>query len=202
MLGLIVSLALSAHAVPPKGEPFALAQALAGLPQDGRLYARVETSLGAIVIRLHEDKAPSTVANFVGLARGVRKFKDAKTGEWVMRPFYDGLTFHRAVPKFMIQGGCPRGDGRGGPGYVFDDEHHPELSHDKPGVVSMVSAGKNTSGSQFFITEVPVPHLDRVHPIFGQVTGGFDVVHTIARAEEPVVIRKVTVYRHEQEEKQ
>lgn len=196
MLALLLSLALIA--VPPKGDPFPLEAALAGLPGTGTLEAKLKTSLGAIVIRLYDDKAPNTVANFVGLARGLRKFKDSKSGAWVMRPYYDGLTFHRAVPKFMIQGGCPRGDGRGGPGYVFDDELSPELSHDKPGVVSMVNAGKNTNGSQFFITEVPVPHLDRVHPIFGQVTFGLEVVHAIARAKKPVVIQKVTVYRHEQ----
>ena len=197
MIGLLLTLL----AVPPKGELFTLEQALAGLTGEGVLVAKLETARGNIVIRLYEDKAPMTVANFVGLARGLRKFKDAKTGEWVTRPFYDGLTFHRNVAKFMIQGGCPLGDGRGGPGYVFDDELHPELSHDKPGVVSMVNAGKNTNGSQFFITELPVPHLDRVHPIFGQVTEGLDVVHAIARAEKPVTIKKVTVYRHEQKAK-
>ena len=202
MLQLIVTLALSAHGVPPKGEPFTLDQALAGLSGSGEVHAKLETSAGAILIRLFHDKAPNTVANFVGLARGLRKFKDPKSGEWVSRPFYDGLTFHRVVPKFMIQSGCPRGDGRGGPGYVFDDEFGADLSHDKPGVVSMVNAGKNTNGSQFFITEVPVPHLDRVHPIFGQVIGGIEVVHAIARSTKPVVIEKVTVVRHEQKEKQ
>ena len=202
MLGLMVSFLLSAHAVPPKGEPFSLEQATVGLSGSGELVAKLETGLGNIVIQLFAEKAPNTVANFVGLARGLRKFKDAKTGEWVAKPFYDGLTFHRSVPKFMIQGGCPRGDGRGGPGYVFDDEFAPDLSHDKPGVVSMVNAGKDTNGSQFFITEVPVPHLERVHPIFGQVTSGLDVVHAIARSSKPIVIKKVTVVRHEQKEKQ
>jgi peptidyl-prolyl cis-trans isomerase A (cyclophilin A) len=201
MLGPALCFLLSAHAVPAKGEPFSLEHATAGLPGTGALVAKVDTSLGNIVIQLFAEKAPNTVANFVGLARGLRKFKDQKTGEWVTRPFYDGLTFHRREPKFMIQGGCPRGDGRGGPGYVFDDEIT-DLSHDKPGVVSMVNAGKNTNGSQFFITEVPVPHLDRVHPIFGQVTSGIDVVHAIARSSKPVVIERVTVVRHEQKEKQ
>jgi peptidyl-prolyl cis-trans isomerase A (cyclophilin A) len=202
MLGLVVSLALSAHAVPPKGEPFSLAQATAGLPEGGELYAKLETGLGRIVIRLLSEQAPNTVANFVGLARGLRKFKDQKTGEWVTRPFYDGLTFHRRMPKFMIQGGCPRGDGRGGPGYVIDGELSVELGHDKPGVVSMVGAAEGTSGSQFFITELPAPHLDRVHAIFGEVTSGLEVVHAIARSAKPVVIERVTVVRHEQKEKQ
>src|SRR5688572_23744846 len=138
----MINVAAVAWAVPAKGDPFSLEQALAGLPGQGAPFAKLETNAGTIVIELFHDKAPMTVANFVGLARGLRKFKDAKTGEWVMRPFYDGLTFHRRVPKFMIQGGCPRGDGRGGPGYIFDDELHPELRHDQPGVVSMVNAGK------------------------------------------------------------
>jgi peptidyl-prolyl cis-trans isomerase A (cyclophilin A) len=197
---MILQALLLLLAVPAKGEPFTLQQALAGLPGEGTLFAELDTTEGTIEIELFADRAPTTVANFVGLARGLRKFKDPKTGEWVTRPFYDGLTFHRRVPKFMIQGGCPRGDGRGGPGFVFDDELHPELLHDRPGMISMVNAGKNTNGSQFFITEVPLPHLDGVHPVFGRVTKGMEVVHEIARAEKPIVIRKVTVERHEQKE--
>ncbi len=198
LAGLSVCPISRAGAAPPKGEPFSLAEATAGLTGEGDLYAKLDTAVGAIQIHLYEHEVPNTVANFVGLARGTRKFKDSKTGEWVKRPFYDGLTFHRRIPKFMIQGGCPRGDGRGGPGYVVDDEIHPDLHHDRPGVVSMVNAGKDTNGSQFFITEVPLPHLDGVHPVFGQVVAGLDVVYAIARAEQPVVIEKVTVYRHEQ----
>ena len=157
----MINVAAVAWAVPAKGDPFSLEQALAGLPGPGALFAKVETSEGTIVIELFEDRAPNTVANFVGLARGLRKFKDAKTGEWVTRPFYDGLTFHRRVPKFMIQGGCPRGDGRGGPGYIFDDELHPELRHDQPEAHSF--AGYRPARACL--------HLDRERPAFADHRG-------------------------------
>jgi peptidyl-prolyl cis-trans isomerase B (cyclophilin B) len=123
------------------------------------LTARIETDRGPIELDLFAAAAPVTVASFVNLAR---------------RGFYDGLTFHRVIPDFMIQGGCPQGDGRGGPGYQFEDECDPELRHDRPGILSMANAGPGTNGSQFFITHVPTPWLDGKHTVFGAVRGDAD----------------------------
>ena len=146
------------------------------------LYAVFETSMGRIVCRLFEKEAPKTVANFVGLSEGTKEWTDPKTGQKVTRRFYDGLTFHRVIPDFMIQGGDPLGNGTGGPGYRFEDEFHPTLHHDQPGRLSMANAGPGTNGSQFFITEVPTPWLDNKNTIFGQVVEGMDLVKPIARA--------------------
>src|SRR5258705_6780024 len=120
-------------------------------------FAVFDTSEGKFKIKLHADKAPKTVENFVGLADG------SKTG----KPFYDGLVFHRVIPDFMIQGGCPEGSGRGGPGYKFADEFHKDLRHSKPGILSMANAGPNTNGSQFFITVAAATWLDKKHSVFG-----------------------------------
>ena len=147
----------------------------------GPLYATLKTSMGDIVIRLFEDKAPKTVANFVGLATGTKEWTDPKSRERVKRPLYNGTIFHRVIPGFMIQGGDPLGNGRGGPGYRFEDEFHPDLRHSKAGILSMANAGRNTNGSQFFITEVPTPPLDRKHSVFGEVVKGQEVVNAIAR---------------------
>src|SRR5579883_423575 len=122
------------------------------LPAEPGEYAIIYTSMGNIVCRLFEKEAPKTVENFVGLAEGTKEFRDPITGKKEKRPYYDGLIFHRVIPQFMIQGGCPQGDGRGGPGYNFADEFHPSLRHNKPGKLSMANAGPNTNGSQFFIT--------------------------------------------------
>src|ERR1700722_7687423 len=143
-------------------------------------YAIFETSQGEIVIRLLEKEAPKTVENFVGLAEGTKEFTNEKTGKKEKWNFYDGLTFHRVIPQFMIQGGCPEGTGRGGPGYKFADEFHPSLKHTKAGVLSMANAGPNTNGSQFFITVAPTPHLDNRHTIFGEVVEGQDVANKIS----------------------
>jgi len=166
------------------------------------MYAVFETSMGTIVCELYYEQTPVTVANFVGLATGQIEFKDAKTGEMVKRPYYDGLTFHRVIKDFMVQGGCPEGTGRGGPGYTFFDEIVPELTHDKPGILSMANAGPSTNGSQFFITHVPTPHLDGKHTIFGHVVAGQDVVDAMAEVEmsastpvEPIVIEKLSIVR-------
>jgi peptidylprolyl isomerase len=147
------------------------------------LYAVFETSMGTIVCELYYQKVPVTVANFVGLAKGEQEWKDPKTGDMSKEPFYDGLKFHRCIPDFMIQGGCPLGNGRGGPGYSFSDEFHPDLRHDEPGVLSMANSGPATNGSQFFITHVPTPWLDDKHSIFGQCIVGQDIVNDMAKVE-------------------
>ncbi len=166
-------------------------------------YAIFETSQGNIVIRLLEKEAPNTVANFIGLAEGTKEFKNESTGKTEKRPYYDGLTFHRVIPDFMIQGGCPRGDGRGGPGYTFKDEFHPSLKHSQAGKLSMANAGPETNGSQFFITVAATPWLDNRHTIFGEVVEGQDVANKIStlprdasdRPRTPVVLQKVKIER-------
>ena len=137
--------------------------------------AAIETNKGIIKLELYDDKTPKTVANFEKLA-----------GDG----FYDGLKFHRVIEDFMIQTGCPEGSGRGGPGYKFEDEFHPELKHDGPGILSMANAGPNTNGSQFFITHVPCPHLDGKHSVFGRVIEGQEVVDSIKQGDK---MEKVTV---------
>jgi peptidyl-prolyl cis-trans isomerase A (cyclophilin A) len=168
-------------------------------------YVVFETTVGKIVCRLFEKEAPQTVANFVGLTEGTREWTDPKTGEKVKRPFYSGLIFHRVIPDFMIQGGDPRGDGTGGPGYQFADEFSASLKHDRPGRLSMANSGPGTNGSQFFITVKPTPWLDGLHTIFGEVVEGQDVVSKIvkvARSQDgrdrpltPVVMNQVTILR-------
>ena len=143
-------------------------------------YAIFETSQGNIVIKLLEKESPKTVENFVGLAEGAKEFTNEKTGKKEKRPFYDGLVFHRVIPDFMIQGGCPHGSGMGGPGYKFADEFHPSLKHSKPGKLSMANSGPHTNGSQFFITVAPTPWLDNKHTIFGEVVEGQDVANKIS----------------------
>jgi peptidyl-prolyl cis-trans isomerase B (cyclophilin B) len=137
--------------------------------------AEIVTNRGTIKLQLHDDKAPKTVANFEKL---------------VGQGFYNKLKFHRVIPDFMIQTGCPRGDGTGGPGYTFADELHPDLKHSGPGVLSMANAGPNTNGSQFFITHVPTPWLDGKHSVFGQVLSGQDVVDAVQQGD---VIESVTI---------
>lgn len=164
------------------------------------LYAVFDTSMGKITVELFDKDAPKTVDNFVSLAKGTKEWKDS-TGQMVKKPLYNKTIFHRVIPDFMIQGGDPRGNGTGGPGYRFQDEFSPNLRHDRPGRLSMANSGPNTNGSQFFITEVPTPHLDNRHSIFGQVMEGMDVVLKIARATsdrhnkpyKDVILKKVTI---------
>jgi peptidyl-prolyl cis-trans isomerase A (cyclophilin A) len=144
-------------------------------------YAIFETSEGNIVIRLLEKESPKTVENFIGLAEGTKEFTNEKTGKKEKRPFYEGMIFHRVIPDFMIQGGCPQGTGMGGPGYKFADEFNPSLKHSKPGKLSMANAGPNTNGSQFFITVAPTPWLDNRHAIFGEIVEGQDVADKISK---------------------
>jgi len=146
--------------------------------QDG-IYAKFNTSKGEILVKLTHDKTPGTVGNFVALAEGKQKNSAKPDGT----PYYDGLSFHRVIPDFMIQGGCPQGTGTGSPGYQFDDEFHPELNHSEPGVLSMANAGAGTNGSQFFITHVATPWLDNKHTVFGHVESGQDIVDTIAQGD-------------------
>ncbi len=148
------------------------------------LYATLKTNRGDIVIQLFANHAPKTVENFVGLAEGTKAWKDPKAGSQSTEPFYDGLIFHRVIDGFMIQGGCPNGDGRGGPGYQFKDEFHPELTFSKPYLLAMANSGPGTNGSQFFITVGPTPHLNMRHTIFGEVAdeASRDVVDAIASA--------------------
>ncbi len=137
-----------------------------------------ETSKGTIRLELFEEQTPKTVGNFETLCG---------------KEYYDGLTFHRVIPDFMVQGGCPDGTGAGGPGYKFEDEFDPALRHDAPGVFSMANAGPNTNGSQFFITHVPCPHLDDRHSVFGKVIEGQDVVDSIEQGDIMSTVRVVVV---------
>jgi peptidyl-prolyl cis-trans isomerase A (cyclophilin A) len=186
----------------PTGGKFDLAQATKGLKGSGPLYASLETTLGTFTCELYEKQAPITVANFVGLARGERPWKDPKTGQWEKKPFYDGLIFHRVIPGFMIQGGDPLGVGTGNPGYKFADEIAPDLKFDKPGLLAMANAGPATNGSQFFITEGTPAHLTGRHTIFGKCDP-LSLVTKIAGVERgprdkpatDVVMKKVVITR-------
>jgi len=155
--------------------------------QDG-IYVKITTEKGEILGKLTYKRTPGTVGNFVALAEGNLE-NDAKSQG---TPYYDGLTFHRVIPDFMVQGGDPNGTGAGGPGYKFDDEFHPELKHDQPGVFSMANSGPGTNGSQFFITHVPTDWLDNKHTVFGHVMEGQDVVDSVAQGD---TMQKVEIIR-------
>lgn len=166
--------------------------------------ATIHTSLGDIDIKLFSERAPNTVDNFVGLATGEKAWTDPQTDTEVMgQPLYDDVQFHRVIDDFMIQTGDPTGTGRGGPGYTFDDEFHPELRHDSPGILSMANHGPNTNGSQFFITLDAQPHLDDRHAVFGTVTDGMDIVEAIGDIEtdqndkplDPILLESITIHQ-------
>lgn len=201
--GLILSIAFLALAAaagqtqPPAGAP----------ARENGLYATIDVShgkepMGRIVMKLYELESPVTVRNFVDLALGRKAWTDPKTGARVRRPLYNGLTFHRVIPGFMIQGGDPLGNGTGGTD-VIKDEFHPTLKFDIPGRLAMANAGPNTGSCQFFITEVPTPHLNGKHTIFGQVVEGQELVGKIARVPRgtndkpttPVIMTKVSIER-------
>jgi len=168
---------------------------------EGELRATIKTSMGDITVRLFEDRAPRTVANFVALATGKVEWNDR--GQKTSHPLYSGTIIHRVIPEFMIQMGCPLGTGTGSPGYRFGDEIHPSLKHDKPGILSMANAGPGTNGSQFFITEVPTPWLDGRHAVFGEVVDGLELVSKIARVprdhrdkpRQDVKVERIDVFR-------
>jgi peptidyl-prolyl cis-trans isomerase A (cyclophilin A) len=167
------------------------------------VHAEFVTSEGSFTIRLHDQEAPNTVANFVGLAEGTKEWTDPRTNKKVTAPYYDGVIFHRVIDRFMIQGGDPLGQGIGGPGYKFADEFHPSLRHSKAGILSMANSGPNTNGGQFFITLAPTPHLDNRHSVFGEVVSGMDVVSKIGstrtgqgdRPLKDIVIQHVRIER-------
>lgn len=153
------------------------------------IYAKFNTSKGSILVKLTHDLTPGTVGNFVGLAEGNLENKIKPQGN----KYYDGLSFHRVIPDFMIQGGCPQGTGTGGPGYKFDDEFHPSLKHDRPGVLAMANSGVGTNGSQFYITHVPTSWLDGKHTVFGHVVEGQDIVDAIAQGDALETVEIVRV---------
>lgn len=161
--------------------------------QDG-IYAKFNTPKGSILVKLTHDKTPGTVGNFVGLAEGQLE----NTAKPMGTPYYNGLKFHRVIPDFMIQGGCPLGTGTGDAGYKFDDEFHPELKHDRPGVLSMANAGPGTNGSQFFITHIPTDWLDNKHTVFGHVVEGQEVVDAVAQGD---TIESIEIIREGEEAK-
>ncbi len=172
-------------------------------PVPDGLYARFVTSWGEFWCRLEFERAPRTVANFVGLAEGTRPWLDFQSPALRRRPFYDGLRFHRIIPGFMNQGGSRNGLGTDGPGYRFADEFHPQLRHDRPGILSMANSGPHSNGSQFFITVAPAPWLDDRHAVFGEVVLGYEVVTNInlragtpeGTPREEVILEQVRILR-------
>jgi len=201
----MASAAFAQQSTPPPQEPLPdapQATAAASVVPNGPTVV-MDTSMGRITCQFFEKQAPKTVANFIALAKGTRDWTDPTTKKLMHhKPLYDGTIFHRVIPDFMIQGGDPAGTGMGDPGYSFADELDPDLGFDVPGRLAMANSGPNTNGSQFFITEVPTPHLNQHHTIFGQCDEpSINVVKTIARVQTnpddkplvPVVLNKVTI---------
>jgi peptidyl-prolyl cis-trans isomerase A (cyclophilin A) len=187
---------------PNKGT-FTLAEATKDLKGTGAIVAKIDTTKGALQCKLFDDKAPNTVANFIGLATGKRAWRDPSSRLWVNKPAYDGTVFHRVIKGFMIQGGDPRGDGTGEPGYVIPDEIWEGAKHDRAGLLCMANRGHNTNGAQFFITDDAAKHLDGNYTIFGECAP-VEIVHDIAKgdvigdkATDPVKMKSVTITRDE-----
>lgn len=186
-----------------KGKADAKKESAKSDKKEKEMIAVFETNQGTFKVKLFADKAPKTVENFVGLAEGTKEYTDPKSGKKTKSHFYDGLKFHRVIPNFMIQGGDPLGRGTGGPGYQFEDEFAPGLTHSKPGILSMANAGPNTNGSQFFVTVAATQWLDGKHSIFGEVVEGMDVVEKISKAKtapgdrplEDIVIKTLKIER-------
>jgi len=189
----------------PEASEFTLEEATAGLNGQGEvLWAQLKTPRGVIDCELFADKVPATVANFVGLSRGVRPFYDKASDSWVKRPYYNNTTFHRVIPGFMIQGGDPTATGTGNPGYVIEDEIRPDLIHESAGVLAMANKGPNTGSAQFYITLNPTPHLDGLHAVFGRCTDDgtrlADDIALVPRADgdkprEPELLEGITIVR-------
>lgn len=187
-ISLIFTLAMAALVL------FAATASAADIPKEPGTYAKIETTMGTIIVKLFDKRAPKTVQNFTDLAEGKKSGK----------PYYDGIIFHRVIPNFMVQTGDPTGTGRGGPGYKIADEFHPELKHDGPGVLSMANVGSpNTGGGQFFITVAATRHLDGKHAVFGKVIEGLDVVKAISEVKTgpgdrpltEIAMKTVTIHR-------
>ncbi len=202
---LAVAFAASAFAQTPINLPDAPQATAAALSHPNGPTVIMDTSMGRITCQFYQRQAPKAVANFIGLAEGTKDWTDPATGKVQHnKPFFDGTTFHRVIPEFMIQGGDPTGTGMGDPGYRFDDEFDPHLNFDKPGRLAMANSGPNTNGSQFFITEAPTPSLNQQYTLFGQCDdASVQVVKAIARVPRdsrdkpltPVVLKKVTIVR-------
>ena len=188
----------------PLDGKWTLADATKDLPGKGPIVAKIDTSKGVLQCKLLDDKAPVTVANFIGLATGKRAWKDPASGQWVNKPAYDGTGFHRIIKGFMIQGGDAKGNGSGEPGYVIKDELWEGAKHDRAGLLCMANRGPNTNGAQFFITDAAAAHLDTSYTIFGECAP-VEVVHDIAgvptgmadKPQTPVTIKTVTISRDE-----
>lgn len=179
---VLASLAFAQSAAPKKAAPSHGAETAppVPVPDEPGTYAIIYTSMGNIVCRLFPDEAPKAVANFVGLAKGTKVWKDPKTAKNKRTPLYSGTDFHRVIPGFMIQGGDPAGDGTGDPGYEFEDEINPTRVFDHAGILAMANHGKNTNGCQFFITVAPAEHLNGGYTVFGEVVSGQEVADAIS----------------------
>lgn len=195
LLIAVLAVAAFAQEAEKKAAPKKTAPKKAAVKREAGTYATFQTSMGKIVCKLYEKEAPKTVANFIGLAEGTKEWTHPASKAKMKTPLYNGTVFHRVIPKFMIQGGDPLGNGTGNPGYRFEDEFAPGLTFNVPGRLAMANSGPNSNGSQFFITEVPTPHLNNIHTIFGQVVEGQELVAKIAGSANKVILEKVIITR-------